>query len=292
MGVIDVAALSVIRRWALREQLSVRVLDDRLPVVTLSPRVPRRAGPAAEPSRLTALTIATLFLPDQQARPAWQRVASTNMACGLPCMRTRRVWARSLNKMTHTSLKLASLLGAACLWLSGCASAPQLGQADTGGFNAAGKGVVVDYTFPIDKESTAKEQAELRDKRIGEVHQLLQQHGFRAVPSGASAFKIRVVEGAATEVTGEWKGALGANLVIFTLGVVPAMFDYRSEFRYELWAGEKRVHQITTPAKWEEAVGLVSLATALRSEDASRQKARVGAHDSVIRLWIDQGSFE
>ena len=194
--------------------------------------------------------------------------------------------------MMNHSLKLASLLAAACLWLSGCASAPQLGRADTGGFDAAGKTVVVDYTVPVDNESTAKEQAELREKRLGEVHQLLQRHGFRAVPSGASAFKIRVVEGAANEVTGEWKGALGANLVIFTLGIVPALFDYRSEFRYELWAGEKRIHHITTPANWEEAVGLVSISSTLSGADASKQKARIGAHDSVIRLWIDQGSFE
>ena len=152
--------------------------------------------------------------------------------------------------MMNTSLKLASLLGAACIWLSGCASAPQLGRADTGGFNAAGKTVLVDYMLPVDKDSTAKEQTELRDKRLGEVHQLLQQHGFRAVSGGASTFTIRVVEGAANEVTGDWKGAVGANLVIFTLGIVPAMFDYRSEFRYELWAGETRIHQITTPANW------------------------------------------
>lgn len=192
----------------------------------------------------------------------------------------------------NTSLKRASLLFAACLWLSGCASAPQLGRADTEGFNAAGKSVLVDYALPDDKESTAKEQAELRDKRLGEIHQLLQQHGFRPVFSGESAFKIRVVESAANEVTEEWKGAVGANLVIFTLGIVPARFDYRSDFRYELWAGQKRIHQITTPAKWEEAVGLVSISSTLSGAEASRGKARTGAHDSVIRLWIDQGSFE
>jgi hypothetical protein len=204
----------------------------------------------------------------------------------------RTPWARSPNNTMNNSLKLASLLGAAFLWLSGCASAPQLGQADTAGFNAAGKTVVVDYTLPFDRESTAKEQAALREKRLGEIHQLLQRHGFRAVSGGASAFQIRVVEGAANEVTGEWKGALGANLVLFTLGIVPAMFDYRSDFRYELWAGERRIHQINTPANWEEAVGLVSISSTLSGADASKQKARIGAHDSVIRLWIDQGSFE
>lgn len=194
--------------------------------------------------------------------------------------------------MMNTSLKLASLLVAACLWLSGCASAPQLGRADTGGFNAAGKTVLVDYMLPVDKESTTKEQTELRDKRLGEVHQLLLQHGFRPVSSGASTFKIRVVEGADNDITGEWTGAVGASLVIFTLGIVPAMFDYRNEFRYELWAGEKRIHLITTPADWKKAVGLVSISSTLSGEEASKQKARTGAHDSVIRLWIDQGSFE
>lgn len=194
--------------------------------------------------------------------------------------------------MTNPSLKLVSLLAAACLWLSGCASAPQLGRADTSGFNAGGKTVLVDYTLPADPESTPTEQAQLRDKRLGEIHQLLKQHGFRPVAGGESAFKIRVIEGATNEVTGDWKGAVGVNLVIFTLGIVPAMFDYRSEFRYELWAGEKRIHQITTPATWEEAVGLVSISSTLSGADASKQKARTGAHDSVIRLWIDQGSFE
>ena len=192
----------------------------------------------------------------------------------------------------QTSQKLISLLAAVCLWLSGCASAPQLGRADTAGFNAAGRAVLVDYTFPVDKELSAKEQAEVRDKRLVEIHRLLQQHGFRTVTSGASAYKIRVVEGADIDTTSDMKGALGANLVIFTLGIVPAMFDYRNEFRYELWAGEKRLHQITTPADWKKAVGLVSISSTLSGEDASRQKARTGAHDSVIRLWIDQGSFE
>lgn len=194
--------------------------------------------------------------------------------------------------MTNTSLKLASLLAAACLWLSGCASAPQLGRADTTGFDAAGKSVLVDYTLPVDNESTAQEQTELRNQRLEEVHQLLQQHGFRPVSTGASAFKIRVVEGADNDITGEWKGALGANLAIFTLGIVPAMFDYRNEFRYELWAGDKRIHFITAPADWKMAVGLVSVSSTLSGEEASRRKARTGAHDSVIRLWIDQGSFE
>lgn len=194
--------------------------------------------------------------------------------------------------MMNTSLKLASLLAAACLGLSGCASAPQLGRADTGGFNAAGKTVLVGYTLPVDTESTPKVQAALRDKRLGEVHQLLKQHGFRPVSSGESALQIRVVEGAAIDVTGQWKGAVGVNLVIFTLGIVPAMFDYRSEFHYELWAGEKRIHHINAPANWAEAMGLVSISSTLSGAEASKQKARIGAHDSVIRLWIDQGSFE
>jgi hypothetical protein len=191
-----------------------------------------------------------------------------------------------------TSPRLVSLLLAACLWLSGCASAPQLGRADTRGFNAAGATVLVDYTPPHDSDDSEREKAERHSERVGEIHRLLQQHGFRAVTSGASAFKIRIVEGADTDVTSDLKGALGANLVIFTLGIVPAVFDYRNEFRYELWAGDKRIHQINTPADWKKAVGLVSISSTLSGEDAARQKARLGAHDSVIRLWIDQGSFE
>lgn len=198
--------------------------------------------------------------------------------------------------MMNNAQKLSSLLIAACLWLSGCASAPQLGRADTSGFNAGGATVLVDYSLPVEKDTSAQEQAELRDKRLVEVHELLKQHGFRPVAAAAAAtapaFRVRIVEGVDQDVTGEWKGALGANLVLFTLGVVPAMFDYRNEFQYELWAGDKRVHQIATPADWKKAVGLVSVSSTLSGADASKQKARVGAHDSVIRLWIDQGSFE
>lgn len=188
--------------------------------------------------------------------------------------------------------KLASLLAVACVVLSGCASAPQLGRADTRGFNAGGTTVLVDYTPPQEKDATAQQQAELRDKRRAEVQHLLQGHGFRPVNDGQAAFKVRVVEGDARDVTGEWTGAIGANLALFTLGVVPAMFDYRTELRYELWSGDKRVHTIETPAAWKEAVGLVSISSTLSGADAGRQKARLGAHDSVIRLWIDQGSFE
>ena len=189
-------------------------------------------------------------------------------------------------------LKFAALLTLACLWLSGCASAPQLGQADTRGFNAGGATVLVDYTPPKVSEATDKQLAELRDKRREEIHQLLQGHGFRPVASGQSAFRIRVVESEAKDVTGEWAGAIGANLVLFTLGVVPAMYDYRSDFDYELWSGDKRLHTISAPAAWKEAVGLVSIASALSGSEVGRQKARFGAHDSVVRLWIDQGSFE
>ena len=190
------------------------------------------------------------------------------------------------------SWKFASLLTMACLLMNGCASAPQLGQADTRGFDARGATVLVDYTAPKDKEATDKELVELRDKRRDEVHRLLRSHGFRPVTSGPSAFRIRVAEGETRETTGEWAGAIGANLVIFTLGIVPAVFDYRSDVQYELWSGDKRLHAIAAPAAWKEAVGLVSIASALSGSDAGRQKALSGAHDSVIRLWIDQGSFD
>lgn len=185
----------------------------------------------------------------------------------------------------------AALAAAVFLWLGGCASAPQLGQANTAGFNAAGTPVLVDYAMAFDKDLSPKEQAEQQGQRVEEVHQLLRQHGFRPVAGGAGAFKIRVVESADKDVTSEWSGAIGANVVLFTLGVVPAMFDYRNDFHYELWAGDKRVHAIDTPADWKKAVGIVSLSSTL-SADLSKQKARLGAHDSVLRLWIDQGSFE
>ena len=72
-----------------------------------------------------------------------------------------------------------------------------------------------------------------------------------------------------------------------------AVFDYRNNFQYELWSGQERIHAIETPADWKNPVSLLSLASSkLSGADMAKHKARVGAHDSVIRLWIDQGSFE
>ena len=61
---------------------------------------------------------------------------------------------------------------------------------------------------------------------------------------------------------------------------------------YELWQGQERLHAIDTPAQWDEAMGLVSISSTLSRADAARLKARTEAHDSVISLWIEQGSFE
>lgn len=192
---------------------------------------------------------------------------------------------------TKMKVKAASMLAAVCLWLAGCASEAKLGLADTQGFKASGATVVVDYTLPADKELTAAEQTEQQRLRVLEIHRLLQGHGFRPVTADSSDFRIRVVEGVDQDVSGEWTGAIGANVALFTLGLVPAMLDYRNDFHYELWSGQKRIHAIDTPADWTKTMGLISLSSTL-SADAAREKARTRAHDSVIRLWIDQGSFE
>lgn len=190
------------------------------------------------------------------------------------------------------TLKAAWLLAAACLWLAGCASDPKLGRADTRGFNAGNATVAVDYTLQGDKDTSAKELAEERAERVQELHEMLKSHGFRPVTGEAATFKVRVVEGADKDVSGEWTGAIGVNVALFTLGVVPAVFDYRNEFEYELWSGGKRVHAIATPGDWKKPFGLISLSSTLSGADAAKRKARTGAHESVIRLWIDQGSFE
>jgi hypothetical protein len=192
----------------------------------------------------------------------------------------------------QTTLKAAGLLAAACLWLAGCASAPKLGQADTKGFNAGNATVLVDYTLQGDKDSDAQELAEERVQRVEELQQMLKGHGFKPVTGGTAAFRVRVVESADKDVTGEWTGAIGVNVALFTLGVVPAVFDIRNDFQYELWAGDKRVHAIATPGDWKKPFGLISVSSTLSGADAAKRKARTGAHDSVIRLWIDQGSFE
>lgn len=188
--------------------------------------------------------------------------------------------------------KFAALLMLASLGLAGCTSAPQLGLADTRGFNARGATVLVEYTLHKVKEASAEQIAELRTKRRDDVHQLLKSHGFHPVTSGQSAFTMRVAEGDARDVTGEWTGAIGVNLTLFTLGIVPALFEYRADVQYELWSGQQRLHAIATPATWKEALGLVSIVEMLSGSDASRERALHDAHDSVIRLWIDQGSFD
>jgi hypothetical protein len=85
---------------------------------------------------------------------------------------------------------------------------------------------------------------------------------------------------------------LGANAVIFTLGVVPAIFSYKTRIHYELWAGQELLHSIDTPAEWDEAVGLISVSSTLSGAESAKNTARTEAHDSVLRLWIEQGSFE
>lgn len=192
-----------------------------------------------------------------------------------------------------TRLMAALLLMAACLELAGCASAPKLGGADTTGFDAGGATVQVEYTLPANDKAKAGEMETLRAKRLVEIHQLLVGHGFKPQAGGATDFQIRVVEGADEDITGEWTGAIGASVALFSLGTVPAVFDYRNKFHYELWSGQKRIHTIDTPADWKNPVSLLSLASSkLSGADIAKHKARVGAHDSVIRLWIDQGSFE
>ena len=190
-------------------------------------------------------------------------------------------------------LMAALLLVAACLELAGCASAPKLGGADTSGFDARGATVQVEYTLPANEKSKPGQMEALRAKRVDEIHQLLVGHGFRPQTGGAADFRIRVIEGADEDITGEWTGAVGASVALFSLGTVPAVFDYRNNFQYELWSGQERIHAIETPADWKNPVSLLSLASSkLSGADIAKHKARVGAHDSVIRLWIDQGSFE
>ena len=193
-----------------------------------------------------------------------------------------------------TYLSTAVLALTLCSGLAGCAAAPKLGKADTTGFDAANATVVVEYAVDIspDDELDAEEIAEQRSIRYEEVKQVMQAHGFSPVTNGDANFRIKLKEGVAKDITGEWTGAAGATTVLFTLGVVPAVFSYSSRIHYELWAGQELLHSIETPAEWDEAVGLISLSSTLSGTDAAKSKARTEAHDSVIRLWIDQGSFE
>lgn len=207
----------------------------------------------------------------------------------MPAGNARRSSAELRRGVTR---KAAWLLAAACLWLAGCASAPKLGQADTQGFNAGNATVLLDYTLQGDEDTSAQELAEARVQRVDELQQMLKGYGFKPVTAGAAAFRVRVVESADKDVTGDWTGAIGVNVALFTLGVVPAVFDIRNEFKYELWSGDKRLHAITTPGDWKKSFGLISVSSTLSGADAAKRKARTGAHDSVIRLWIDQGSFE
>lgn len=191
-------------------------------------------------------------------------------------------------------IQATALLLTMCFGLVGCAAAPKLGKADTTGFNANNATVLVEYSLMVNQEDelTTDDVAKLRAERIEEFHKMLQSHGFSPVSSGLAHFRIKVNEGAAKDVTGEWAGALGVNALIFTLGVVPAVFTYNSRINYELYADSELLHSIETPAQWDEPYGLISLSSTLSGADAARLKARTEAHDSVISLWIDQGSFE
>ncbi len=194
--------------------------------------------------------------------------------------------------MTNLSTAIGILV--LCFGLAGCAAAPKLGKADTTGFDAANATVLVEYTLdisPLD-ELDAEEIAEQRSIRYEEIKQVLQSHGFNPVSSGMANFRVRVAEGVAKDITGEWTGAAGATTVLITLGVVPAVFSYSANINYELWAGQELIHSIETPAQWDEAVGLISFSSTLSGTDAAKSKARTEAHDSVVRLWIEQGSFE
>lgn len=193
-----------------------------------------------------------------------------------------------------TYLSATVLAFTLCFGLVGCAAAPKLGKADTSGFEAANATVLVEYAVDIspDDELDAEEITEQRSIRYEEIKQVLQTHGFNPVTSGDANFRIKVTESVAKDITGEWAGAAGATTVLFTLGVVPAVFSYSANIRYELWVGQELIHSIETPAQWDEAVGLISFSSTLSGTDAAKSKARTEAHDSVVRLWIEQGSFE
>lgn len=179
-----------------------------------------------------------------------------------------------------------------CCSLAGCAAAPKLGKADTTGFDAANATVFVEYLIPPNEELSAAEISKQHNLRYEEIKKVLQGHGFNTVSDGTVNFHIKITESVAEDITGEWTGAAGATAVLFTLGIVPAIFTYSSRLHYELWAGQELIHTIDTPAQWDEAIGLVSLSSTLSGADAAKAKARTTAHDSVIRLWIEQGSFE
>ena len=188
-------------------------------------------------------------------------------------------------------IKLGVLL-AISMVLTGCAAEAKLGKADVSGFNAANATVKVEYSFPPDADLDAEEVSEQQQLRMTEIQDLLKLHGFIPVTEDNSTFTIKISEGAVQETTGEWAGAVGANAVIFTLGVVPAIFSYKTSIHYELWAGQEMLHSIDTPAEWDEAVGLISVSSTLSGADSAKNTARTDAHDSVLRLWIEQGSFE
>lgn len=179
-----------------------------------------------------------------------------------------------------------------CCNLVGCAAAPKLGKADTSGFDAANATVLIEYSIPPDDTLSADDITKLRALRHEEIKKVLQEHGFNPVFDGTANFHIKVTESTATDITGEWTGAAGATATLITLGIVPAVFTYSSRMHYELWAEQELIHSIDTPAQWDEAFGLISLSSTLSGTDAARAKARTEAHDSVIRLWIEQGSFE
>jgi hypothetical protein len=196
----------------------------------------------------------------------------------------------------------------ALLALTGCASvhpqAPKLGHGDTAGFDAKGASVKVAYdfgntasasssgpaSFTVTADTPSDAVERIRAGRAEEIYALLKGYGFRPAPEGEADYTVHVVE------NGETSDPDSIGLMMlgsFSMLIIPSPWTATRGYQYELWSAGQKVHTIDTESKKKQLFGLIGIPLlALNAGGSIDRKARSEAHDSVLSMWIEQGSFE
>ncbi len=193
------------------------------------------------------------------------------------------------------------------LVLTGCATihpqAPKLGHGDTTGFDAKGTAVKVAYefvapaanatgtaSFAVTADTPRDSIERIRAQRADEIYALLKGYGFRPAPDGDADYTVRVVE------NGETSDPDSIGLMMlgsFSMLIIPSPWTATRGYQYELWSAGQKVHTMDTESRKKQLFGLVGIPLlALNAGGSIDRKARSEAHDSVLSMWIEQGSFE
>ncbi len=179
--------------------------------------------------------------------------------------------------------------------LSGCATiksdAPVLGFGDTEGFNPGGLTVEVVYeSDPAVPQATPQKAAEVRQQRSEEFWTILDGYGFRKAENGNADYRILITESGDTL---KEDSILLLMISSFSMLTIPQTFTATGIYSYELWAGDSKVHSIDTRTRKKKLFGWLGIPLlAINATGSVDRKARMGAHESVISSWIEQGAFE